>query len=235
MALLNRDSPLLATAKALTITSTLYAASSITHTNLTTIPTLLLATSQPASASANSRRPQSNRMESGRLTPQPQTNETAKQLGNLNPSAALNNALNENIEPPSPEGYKLASQQFLLLTRSSAATQLPAEVLAIVASSYVAYAHRGLGTKVWLPWAVVAGLVASVFPLGKLMLAPEELKLSRMAGEKEGVEPYEDSPPDWEMERGNTEGFLRSWRGWNVVRGAVVGVAGVVGVWGVVA
>ncbi|GAB7364207.1 hypothetical protein MBLNU230_g4758t1 [Neophaeotheca triangularis] len=233
MALLNRDSPVIATAKALTITSTLYAASSIATTTTSSIPTLLLATAQPPT-STNSRRPQTNRMESGRLTPRPETNETAKQLGSSNPATALNNALNASSDPPAPEGYKLASQQFLLLHRASAASQLPAEILAVAASGYLAYAHRALGTKAWVPWAVVAGLVGSVFPVAFWGMRGEEVKLSRMAGEREGVEPYEDSPPDWEMERGNTEGFLRRWRGWNAVRGALVGVAGVVGIWGVV-
>lgn len=80
-----------------------------------------------------------------------------------------------------------------------------------------------------------AGIVASVFPFTGFSMAPLALKLARLAGDAEKVEPYEDAPIDREAEKSNTVEFLRKWNALNVARTAGVFAAGVVGITALVA
>lgn len=66
-------------------------------------------------------------------------------------------------------------------------------------------------------------------------MAPLALKLKRLAGDAEKVEPYEDAPIDREAEKSNTVEFLRKWSALNVARSVGVFAAGVCGVVGLVA
>ncbi|KAF2772643.1 hypothetical protein EJ03DRAFT_251718, partial [Teratosphaeria nubilosa] len=210
--------------KALTLSSTLFLAGSMTTTSTQHLPPLILATRQRETRSA----PQ----HSGRLTPQPTPTHEPRLDLLLTPSTIL------QVKPDSTttttNGYKLASKQFTLMSRTAFATQVPLEILALLASTYLSHRSRALGLPSWKAWAVVAGLVASVFPLTGIWMVPLDHKIARLAGVEEAVEPYEDALPDREEERGNAEAFLRAWGGWNAVRSLVMIGAGGVGVWSVV-
>lgn len=74
--------------------------------------------------------------------------------------------------------------------------------------------------------------MTAVFPLTGGFMVPIDHKIARIAGAEEKIEPYEDAPPDYDMERGNTEEFLTRWNALNAVRAGVVLVAGGVGLYG---
>ncbi|TKA21682.1 hypothetical protein B0A50_08799 [Salinomyces thailandicus] len=218
------DTPLVTALKGLTVGGTLFVAGTLTTTSLQYLPSLVLATQQKDA-------PKTRSYESGRLTPAP-TPGQEKEL-NLTPQAALQGRLDDSAKRAGT-GYKIAAMQFSLMSKTSFATTMPLEAITILASGFLAYHYRsiGLGASTWGRWAAVAGLVAGVFPLTGAVMAPMEHKLARMAGEEAQIEPYEDAPPDREMERGNTEMFLMRWNGFNTVRAGLMVVAGGLGMWG---
>ncbi|KAI6870035.1 hypothetical protein KC333_g3522 [Hortaea werneckii] len=218
------DTPVVAALKGLTLGSTLFIAGSMTTTSLQFLPSLVLA--------AQTRDSSRNRgLESGRLTPVPTPGQEKKEL-NLTPQAALQGKIDESAKQVG-QGYKIAALQFGLMSKTSFATIMPLEAVTVLASGFLAYHYRsiGLSASAWGKWAAVAGLVASVFPLTGIAIAPLDHKLLRMAGEEAQIEPYEDAPPDREMERDNTEKFLKSWNTFNFVRAGLVATAGAVSVW----
>jgi len=221
---LHNDSPALAAMKGFAIGSSLFLAGSMATTSLQFIPGLVLATQQKDSS-----RPKPSRMESGRLTPQPTAANENKQLG-LTPQAALQGKLSESVKHAG-QGYKIAAMQFSLMAKTAFVSQVPFEVLTILASGFVAYQYRSLGSSTWQKWAAITGLVTSIFPLTGALMGPVALKLARIAGEEPQIEPFEDAPLDREMERGNTEQFLLEWNTLNSVRSAIMLAAGGVGLW----
>ena len=175
------------------------------------------------------------------MTPQPQM-QGGKQV-HLDPLAALQGKLDESVRAASGgEGYKVAAMQFTLMSKTSFRTLVPGELLSIITSGYLAYHYRSHTTTLlsrslllpWQKWAVVSALIFAVFPFTLTLMAPLELKIARLAGEEPPIEPYEDAPPDRDMERGNAEGFLLGWNGFNAIRSGLLLVAGGVGLWGLV-
>jgi len=211
--------------KGLAVFTPLFVAGGMASTTLQFIPSLILSTNQPSDSTRS--KPEN----SGRLTPQ-QTPATETQGFNLTvPVPGQTPAAT-----PSSAGYKLAAQQFVYMSRTAFTTQVPAEILAILSSTYLAYHHRQhilltRSAHTWQKWAAVAALLTAVFPLTGALMAPIDHKIARVAGVEEKLEPYEDAPPDREMERGNTEEFLRSWNALNAVRTGMVVVGGGVGLW----
>ncbi|KXL43605.1 hypothetical protein M433DRAFT_155639 [Acidomyces richmondensis BFW] len=219
---LHNDSPMLQALKGFSVGTTLFIAGSMTTTSLQFLPSLVLATQ-----ARDTGRSRSSRMESGRLTPQP-TSVSEKQL-HLTPGAAFQGQIDDAMI--STRGYKLAAQQFSMMSKTAFVTQVPPELLTILASGFMAYHFRNVGHSVWIRWAAVAGLVVSVFPLTGGLMVPLDHKIARLAGEEAAVEPYEDAPPDREAERNNAEEFLKKWNNLNMVRAGIMAVAGGIGVW----
>ena len=202
--------------KAAVTGTTLFIAGGMASTSIQFVPALIYAAQKAPS------RPGISRAESGRLTPQP--NET-KQLANPAPGSVGGG----NVW----DGYKSAAAQFANMSKTAFVTQVPPELLSILASAYLAYtgytSHSRLsGHK----WAAVAALIASIFPLTGGFMVPIDHKLARLGGEEEKVEPYEDMPPDRDAERINTVKFLGQWNRLNAVRSVVMFAAGGLGLWG---
>lgn len=129
------------------------------------------------------------------------------------------------------ESYKLAAQQFSLMSKAAFASQVPIELLSVAAASYLAVHLRSLGQGTWQKWAVVAGLIASVFPFTGMLMIPIDHKIARLGGEEEKVEPYDDAPLDREAEKSNTVEFLTKWTTLNSIRAVQMLVAGGVAIW----
>ena len=219
------DTPLVSALKGLTVGSTIFVAGALTTTTLQSLPALVLASQTKAPASSRS-------LESGRLTPVPTPGQEKKEL-NLTPQAAIQGKIDDSAKQVG-QGYKIAAMQFTLMSKTSFATAVPLEALSLLASGYLAYHYRSLSLpgSTWGKWAAICGLVTAIFPFTGVMMAPLDHKLARLAGEEAQIEPYEDAPPDREMERGNAEMFLKQWNGYNTVRAAILAVAGGLGVWG---
>ena len=213
MATTSRDNmPILAIKAAVTGT-TFFIAGGMASTSLQFIPALVSAAQKAPS------RPTTNRAESGRLTPQL---EESKQLGSA---------------PTSPgfDGYKAAAQQFVAMSKTAFATQVPLELVSIVTSGYLAYhSYAKNSTISGHKWAAVAALIASIFPLTGGFMVPIDHKIARLGGEEEKVEPMEDAPPDRDAERRNTVEFLGNWDTLNRLRSVVMFAAGGIGLWGLV-
>ena len=219
---LNRDTPTTSALKGFSTAVPLFIFGALTTTSIQFIPSLLLST-QYADAESRSKGNQS-----GRLTPA-QTPTAEK--GDF--SLPLQTAFSANASRVSSgqrTGHKIAAQQFALMSKASFATAVPLELLTIATSGYIAYrSYNSFGA--WQKWAAICALVTSVFPLTGALMAPLDLKLARIAGVAEKVEPYEDSPPDREAEKINTQVFLGKWNQLNLVRSAIMGTAGVLGLW----
>lgn len=211
-----RDGNTILGIKAAVTGTTLLIAGGMASTSLQFIPGLITA------AQRAPERPQVNRLESGRLTPQPQETKGLTIARNAPSSTAS-------------EGYRLPAQQFLAMSRTAFALQVPPELLSIAASGYLAYhsyqhSTMGAGHK----WTAVAVLIAAVFPLTGGFMVPLNKKLAQIAGEEEKPEPYEDAPLDRDAERKNTVLFLRQWNSLNTLRSSIMFVAGGLGLWGLV-
>lgn len=195
-------------------------------TSLQFVPSLILATQQKDAPRSRSSRPES---ESGRLTPQPTTQD--KQL-HLTPAAALQGKLDDAVKTVG-QGYKIAAMQFTLMSNTAFVSQVPFELLTVFGSGFLAYHYRStpLPSSSWQKWAAVFALVVSIFPLTGGIMVPLDHKIARIAGEEAQIEPYEDMPPDHEMERDNTETFMLQWNTLNAVRSGIMLVAGGVGLW----
>ncbi|TKA73686.1 hypothetical protein B0A55_05619 [Friedmanniomyces simplex] len=211
--------------KGFAVGSCLFIAGSMVTTSAQFVPALLLASQQKDTKSSSSR------SESGRLTPAATSASESKQM-NLNPAAALKGSLDTSALSAG-SGYKVAALQFSLMSKTAFATQVPFELLTIVASGFLAYHYRSssLPASIWGKWAAMAGLMTAVFPLTGGMMVPIDHKIARIAGEEPPVEPYEDAPPDREMDRGNTENFIKQWGALNTIRAGLVAAAGGVGLW----
>ncbi|KAK3110028.1 hypothetical protein LTR53_016112 [Teratosphaeriaceae sp. CCFEE 6253] len=222
--LAHHDSPAVLGLKGFTVGTCLFIAGSMVTTSAQFLPALILASQQ---------RDKWPETESGRLTPAATYASEQKQLHHLKPAAALKGSL-DTAALTAGSGYKIAALQFTLMSKAAFVTQVPFELLSIVASGYLAYQYRSssLPAGVWAKWAAVAGLMTAVFPLTGGLMVPIDHKIARVAGEEPAVEPFEDAPLDRDMERGNTEDFLRQWGALNTVRAALVAVAGGVGLWG---
>ncbi|KAK3686627.1 hypothetical protein LTR37_019608, partial [Vermiconidia calcicola] len=176
-----------------------------------------------AAQKAPSRPENASRVESGRLTPQPNI---SKQLGDGSNSSSNSGWF---------DGYKGAAQQFVSMSKTAFATQVPPELLSILASSYLAYHSYSKGTSnAGHKWAAVAALIATVFPLTGGFMVPLDHKLARLGGDEEKLEPFEDAPPDRDAERRNTVEFLGKWDTLNRMRTAIMFAAGGLGLWGLV-
>lgn len=195
--------------KAAVTGTTLLIAGGMASTSLQFIPGLITAAQRAPT------RPKSNRLESGRLTPQPF-------------STAAN-------APNAAESHQLPAQQFLAMSRTAFAVQVPPELLSIAASGYLAsHFYRASASSAGHKWTAVAVLIASVFPITGGFMVPLTRKLAQIAGEEEKPEPFEDAPLDRDAERRNTVLFLRQWNSLNTLRSAVMFVAGGFGLWGLV-
>ncbi|KAK1825185.1 hypothetical protein LTR12_000474 [Friedmanniomyces endolithicus] len=192
--LAHHDTPTLLGLKGFAVGSCIFIAGSMVTTSTQVVPALLLASQQKDTKS------HSSNLESGRLTPAALSASESKQMS-LNPAAALS----------AGTGYKIAALQFTMMSKTAFATQVPFEILTIIASGFLAYHYRSssLPASIWGKWAAVAGLMTAVFPLTGGMMVPIDHKIARIAGEEPPVEPYEDAPPDREMDRGNTENFIK--------------------------
>lgn len=219
MATSPRDNMSILAIKAAVTGTTLFIAGGMASTSLQFVPALVDAARKNPSS-----RPSMDRMESGRLTPDPND---SKQLG-MAPGTVKSSA-------SSYDGYKGAAQQFVSMSKTAFATQVPAELVSIVASGYLAYHFYTRNSNIaGNKWATVAALIASVFPLTGGLMVPLDHKIARLGGEEEKVEPMEDAPPDREAERRNTVEFLGKWNGLNKLRSVVMFAAGGVGLWGLV-
>ncbi|KAK4569666.1 hypothetical protein LTR86_003431 [Recurvomyces mirabilis] len=226
----HHDSPTLLALKGFAVGSTLFIAGSMATTSLQIMPSLILATQQ-----RDSGRSTSGKTESGRLTPGATSASENKQI-NLTPAAALKGTLNTDALSAS-SGYKIAAMQFTLMSKTAFATQVPPELLTIIASGFLAYHYRSLSlpASIWGKWAAVTGLMTAIFPLTGGFMVPLDHKIARIAGQEPPVEPFEDAPMDKEMEKSNTEEFLVRWGVLNSVRAVIVAAAGGVGLWGLLA
>ncbi len=208
MADIPRDSTAILGLKAAVSGSILLVAGGMANSSLSFIPGLIkLAQVAPT-------RPPLSRMESGRLTPAP----------NSKPGSGS-----------SSEGYRLPAQQFVAMSKTAFATQVPPELFSIGASGFLAYHYFRLNSSfTGYKWTAVAVLVASIFPLTGALMVPIDHKLAQIAGEEEKPEPYEDAPLDREAERRNAIEFLRKWNSLNTLRSMVMFVAGGIGLWSLV-
>ena len=197
--------------KAAVTGTTLFIAGGMASTSIQFIPGLITAAQKAPSRS------DSRGLESGRLTPQP--NES-KQLESATPTTA---AL---------EGYKIPAKQFVTMSKTAFATQVPPELLSIVASGFLAYhSYKNAGSIAGHRWAAVAVLIASVFPLTGGFMVPLDHKIARIGGEEEKLEPFEDAPIDRDAERINTVDFLKKWNSLNRLRSVIMFAAGGIGLW----
>lgn len=207
--------------KALVTGSTLLIAGGMASTSLQFIPGLIHAAQKAPS------RPSSNRLESGRLTPQPQLDESKR--------STLSRTTSNMGTSPAFDGYRMPAQQFVAMSKTAFATQVPAEILSIIASGYLAYfSYHHVSTLAGHKWVAVAALIASVFPLTGGFMVPLDHKIAQIGGAEEKPEPYEDAPLDREAERRNTVEFLQRWNGLNRVRSVVMFAAGGLGLWSLV-
>ena len=205
------------TMKAAVTGTTLFIAGGMASTSIQFLPAIVAAAQKAPS------RPEMGRGESGRLTPQP--NES-KNLSNINVAGGA-------PKSSSFDGYRGAAQQFVAMSKTAFATQVPPELLSIIASAYLAYHSYTKDTKIaGHKWTAVAVLIASIFPLTGGLMVPIDHKLARLSGDEEKLEPYEDAPPDREAERRNTVEFLGKWNSLNRLRSAIMFAAGGVGLWG---
>ena len=147
--------------KAAVTGTTLFIAGGMTSTSLQFIPALVFA------AQKAPLRPSISRLESGRLTPAPSE---SKQLS----------------DPPSSkegsfDGYRGAAAQFTSMSKTAFATQVPPELLSILASAYLAYSsYSSKANASGHKWAAVAALIASIFPLTGGFMVPIDHKLARL-------------------------------------------------------
>ncbi|KAK5703506.1 hypothetical protein LTR17_022064 [Elasticomyces elasticus] len=222
--LIHHDSATLLGLKGFTVGTCVFIAGSMVTTSAQFVPALLLASQQKEDK-------RSRPTESGRLTPAATSASENKQM-NLNPAAALKGAL-DTAALSAGSGYKVAALQFSMMSKTAFVTQVPFELLSVIASGYLAYHYRsaGLAGSVWGKWAAVAGLMTAIFPLTGGLMVPIDHKIARIAGEEPAVEPYEDAPPDKDLERENTETFIKQWGGLNNIRAAMVAAAGGIGLW----
>ncbi|CZT15206.1 uncharacterized protein RCC_01082 [Ramularia collo-cygni] len=225
--------------KGFAITSTLAVATAMGSTSLLFIPSLLRPITKPARPSPSTNvspmpSPTPSRQGSilniptltstdGRLTPQPSND------GRLTPQPGAGSG-GFNFNWGTSGTYQAVAQQFSRLNTTAASIQVPLELLTIAAYGVVAYNGRKSGDSAWTYWATSAGIIASVFPFTGFSMAPLALKLARLAGDAEKVEPYEDAPIDREAEKSNTVEFLRKWNALNIARTVGVFAAGVVGI-----
>ncbi len=121
------------------------------------------------------------------------------------------------------------------MSKTAFASQVPAELVAIVASGYLAYhSYSSRLSNAGHKWAAVAALVATIFPLTGGLMVPLDHKIARLGGDEEKLEPFEDMPPDRDAERRNTVEFLGTWNRLNQARSVVMFAAGAVGLWSLV-
>ncbi|KAK3704178.1 hypothetical protein LTR37_014018 [Vermiconidia calcicola] len=213
-----RDSTSILATKVAVTGTTLFIAGGMASTSFQFIPALITAAQKAPSRPENA-----SRAESGRLTPQPNI---SKQLGDGSTSSSNSGWF---------DGYKGAAQQFVSMSKTAFATQVPPELLSILASSYLAYHSYSKGTSnAGHKWAAVAAMIATVFPLTGGFMVPLDHKLARLGGDEEKLEPFEDAPPDRDAERRNTVEFLGKWDTLNRMRSAIMFAAGGLGLWGLV-
>ncbi|KAK5111801.1 hypothetical protein LTR62_004721 [Meristemomyces frigidus] len=225
----HRDTPSLLALKGIAVGTSIFIAGSMATVSLQFLPSLVLAAQQRDSGRSTSK------PESGRLTPGANAASENKHIS-LSPAAALKGTLDtEALSATS--GYKIAAMQFALMSKTAFATQVPPELLTIVASGFLAcyYRSQSLPAMIWGKWAAVAALMTAVFPLTGGFMVPLDHKLARIAGTEAAIEPFEDAPIDRAMERGNTEEFLLGWGRLNAIRTTLVVAAGGVGLWGLLA
>ena len=212
MATQTRDGTAILAAKVGVTASALFIAGGMASTSMQFIPALITAVQRAPS------RPSASSATSGRLTPQPSESKTLEQ------SSLAGNS--------SYDGYKAAAQQFVSMSKTAFATQVPLELLSILASTSLAYRSYSRGiTNAGHKWAALAVLVASIFPLTGGFMVPLDHKIARLGGEEEKLETYEDAPPDREAERRNTVEFLGRWDTLNRLRSVIMFTAGGLGLW----
>lgn len=131
-------------------------------------------------------------MESGRLTPQ-----------------TSHRAFDFALHLGSSGTYKAVARQFARLHSLSTVYNVPLETIAV--ASYGMLAYRARGTMMGKSWAAAGAVLVGVDILKAWFMAPLALKVLRVAGDAEPVEPYEDAPIDREAEKSNTVQFLRKW------------------------
>lgn len=216
MATTPRDSPSVVALKTAIAGTTLFIAGGMVSTSAQFIPGLI-ATAQKAPM-----RPSASRMESGRLTPQPMSDKgSALTPGGVGSTSAS-----------SYEGYKGAAQQFVSMSKTAFATQVPFELLSILGSSYLAYhSYANKISSGVYKWAAVGALITAVFPLTGGWMVPLDHKIARLGGAEEKLEPFEDAPPDREAERRNVVEFLGQWNSLNRLRSVFMLAAGGIGLW----
>ena len=144
-------------------------------------------------------------VESGRLTPNPQHSQRTFDFG---------------LHLGSSGTYKAVAQQFGRLHSLSTVYNVPLETIAV--GSFGMLAYRARGTAIGKSWAAAGAVLVTVDILKAWFMAPLALKLLRVAGDAEPVEPYEDAPIDREAEKSNTVQFLRKWSTLNLGSSLVV-------------
>ncbi|WPG97362.1 Hypothetical protein R9X50_00013700 [Acrodontium crateriforme] len=219
---------LLPALKGFVTASCLIVAGSMTATSLQFLPGLIGIAQHSVERSASSR------VESGRLTPNPEPSNPAPETKSIHltvPDASNWPAQKLNA---SVAGHKIAARQFSLMSKSAFLSQVPFELLSIISSGYLAYYYRRhitLSPHIWKSWAAVAGLITIVFPYTGIMMVPYDHKIARIAGFEEKLESYEDAPPDHDAEKTNTVEFLTKWNSLNGVRAVIMTLAGSLGLY----
>lgn len=146
--------------------------------------------------------------------------------GRLTPQPSGTFDFTQSVKGP----YKGVARQFAQLEALTYRASVPIEVIALGMFSVAAVRSRNAGSKLWTHWAVAAGLVGTVFPLSAVWMAPLVLKIKRLGGDEEKIEPYEDAPIDRDAEKSNTVEFLTTWSYMNFGRSMLLYAAAGIGV-----
>ncbi|EMF09149.1 uncharacterized protein SEPMUDRAFT_53430 [Sphaerulina musiva SO2202] len=145
---------------------------------------------------------------SGTKTPTLSVPQTPMESGRLTPQTS-HRAFDFALHLGSSGTYKAVACQFARLHSLSTAYNVPLETIAV--ASYGMLAYRARGTVMGKSWAAAGAVLVGVDILKAWFMAPLALKVLRVAGDAEPVEPYEDAPIDREAEKRNTVQFLRKW------------------------
>ncbi|EME40197.1 hypothetical protein DOTSEDRAFT_74872 [Dothistroma septosporum NZE10] len=204
--------------KGIALASTFAIASAQATTALVFIPALLRPLESSKSASSSPSQPPSRPSSSLRVP------SLQEESGRLTPSATPSSKFFD-FSIGSSGAYRAVAQQFARMDALNLPFVVPLELFAIGIFSVSAYRARTVGNLEWRKWASAAAVLGSVFPYTLGLMGGFVLKIKRIAGDEEKIEPYEDAPPDREMEKSNTVEFVKSWNTYNVVRAGIIYVA----------
>ncbi|PPJ54512.1 hypothetical protein CBER1_02496 [Cercospora berteroae] len=117
--------------------------------------------------------------------------------------------------------YKAVARQFSELQTLGTKLYIPLESTAMISLVALSTTTRKWSYS-WKCWLGAVGVLVTVDLLKAFFMAPLALKVLRVAGDAEPIEPYEDAPIDREAEKSNTVQFLRKWNVLNLASGLVL-------------